>query len=223
MSQRTYEVTLTGQSPLLMHRDDIEWADRLKKWREDPANQKERVAGDDRSPGFSWLGCLYHDNRVVTLPSDNLMRCLLEGGAMVPVPKGRSGKTFKAQTQSGMLPEQEHWPLMLSGKPVPIAPLFALRGETDFEKHDVAAREAGFTLYVKRAKVGQSKHVRVRPRFDGWSARGTIQVWDDQITTGILADILRLSGAYRGLGDWRPSSPKAPGPFGRFTANVKEL
>ena len=39
-----------------------------------------------------------------------------------------------------------------------------------------AAAEHGFMLYVKGAKIGQSKHVRVRPRFDRWSATGTINV-----------------------------------------------
>ena len=47
-------------------------------------------------------------------------------------------------------------------------------------------------------------------------------VWDDQITLAVLADVLKMAGDYKGLGDWRPSS-KTPGPFGRFEAVVKEI
>jgi hypothetical protein len=37
-----------------------------------------------------------------------------------------------------------------------------------------------------------------------------------------LRDIARLAGAYKGLGDWRPSG-RTPGPFGRFKATVEEI
>jgi len=218
---RSYKVTVTGKTPLLMHADNIEWADRMEKWKNDPANRKNSKAGDDRSPAFRWLGSLYHDGESVCLPNDNLMRCLMEGGAMVPVPGGRSGKTFKAQTQSGLMVGEPFWPLLVKGKPVPVAPLMALTGEPDYEKHQEAAVAAGFMLFLKRAKIGQSKHIRVRPRFDAWEARGTIDVWDDQITPEILGQILTYAGQYRGLGDWRPGSPSKPGPHGMFTATIK--
>jgi len=65
--------------------------------------------------------------------------------------------------------------------------------------------------------------VRVRPRFDNWSCGGTVTVFDDMITTDVLKNILTFAGTYAGLGDWRPSSPKSPGPFGKFTAEVKQV
>jgi hypothetical protein len=55
------------------------------------------------------------------------------------------------------------------------------------------------------------------------TARGTVNVGDKQITTAVLTDILEAAGKYKGLGDWRPSSPKSPGPFGTFSATVKEI
>ena len=39
---------------------------------------------------------------------------------------------------------------------------------------------------------------------------------------GMLADILRYAGQYKGLGDWRPGG-KTPGSFGMFEAAVKEV
>jgi hypothetical protein len=219
---KTYRVEIKGLSPLLMHQDNIDWGDQLRKWRENPDNKKNSVAGDDRSPAFTWLGSLYHCDGKVAIPGDNLMRCLMEGGTQVLVPGGKSGKTFKAQTQSGMLITEEAWPLLVGEKQIPSGPLFNLKSETDFEVHQSTAIDAGFVLFVKRAKIGQSKHVRVRPRFDRWSATGTLQVWDDQITLPVLKDILRMSGAYKGLGDWRPSG-RTPGPFGRFSGEIFEV
>jgi hypothetical protein len=205
-----------------MHYDNIAWADELKRWRQDPANKKFSVSGDDRSPAFSWLGSMYSDGERLVVPADNLMRALMEGGASVPVPGGKNGKTFKAQTQSGMLVQEESWPLTVDGSAIPVAPLLALKSEPDFEKHTAAAVANRFTLFVKRAKIGTSKHVRVRPRFDRWAASGTIGVWDEQITEKVLRDILAYAGSYKGLGDWRPSS-KTPGPFGRFDSTVEEI
>lgn len=219
---KTYRITLESRSPFLQHWDNIEWAEKMKAWREVPENKKLSVAGDDRSPAFTWLGSLYHDGNVVTVPADNLMRCFMEGGAGVVVPGGKNGKTFKAQTQSGMLVAEEHWPLLVKGKPIPVKPLFALANTNDFERHVVAAQASGFSLFVKRAKIGQSKHIRVRPRFDGWSTSGMIQVWDEQLTLPALRDIVRMMGSYKGLGDWRPSS-RTPGPFGRFEGTVEEV
>ena len=219
---RRYSVTITGKSPLLMHWDNITWAEAIKRWREVPENKKYKVAGDDRSPPWTWLGALYHDGTSIAMPSDNLMRVCMEGGASVLVPGGRSGKTFKAQTQSGMLVHEEFWPVLVGGKPISVAPFLKLEGEMDFAKHEKLAADHGFILYTKRAKIGASKHVRVRPRFDHWSLRGEVDVWDDQITLAVLSDVLKMAGDYKGLGDWRPSS-KTPGPFGRFEAAVKEI
>src|SRR5690606_31225901 len=88
---RTYQVTITGKTPLLMHWDNIEWADRMAAWKDDPKNQKLSKAGEDRTPAWRWIGSMYHDDDKVSMPSDNLMRCFMEGGAMVPVPGGKSG------------------------------------------------------------------------------------------------------------------------------------
>jgi len=154
----------------------------------------------------------------VVVPADNLMTMLREGGAKTPTGKG--AKTFKAQTQSGLVVDQSAWPVMIDQKPVPYEPIKALIGESDFALHELLAQELGFMLFVKRAKIGQAKHVRVRPRFYLWSCSGSITVFDDMITREILITILKYAGNYAGLGDWRPSSPRSPGPFGKFTVQV---
>jgi len=219
---RTYQVTITGTSPLLMHKDDIEWADRMEQWKLKASQTKGASrAGDDRTPAWRWIGCLYHDESTLVVPADNISRCLMEAGAAFLVP-GAKNKTFKEQTQSGMMPVEMGWPLLIDGAPIACADVMRLLQSEDFQAHREAATKLNFSLFVKRAKVGASKHIRVRPRFDRWSASGTVAVWDPQITTQVLTDIVTFAGQRKGLGDWRPSS-KTPGQFGRFTAQVKEI
>lgn len=221
---RKYEVAITGTTPLLMHWDNIDWADKMAEWQADGDNKKNSKAGDDRTPAWRWIGSMYHDGERVAMPSDNLMRCLMEGGAMVPVPGGKSGKTFKSQTQSGMMVNEAYWPVRVNeaGASIPIDEVEALMAQPSFRAHKEAAVALGFSLFVKRARIGASKHVRVRPRFDRWSILGTVSVWDDQITDKVLADVLRYAGQYKGLGDWRPGG-KTPGSFGMFQATVRAL
>jgi hypothetical protein len=221
---KKYQVTITGTQPLLMHNDDIEWADAMARWRDDKDNKKSSKAGDDRSPAYRWIGALYrNDAGQIIVPTENVMRALMEGGAMVPVPGGKSGKTFKSQSQSGIMPNDIGWSLLINGRQIDAAKTIdALLRETNFEKHKEAVQQLGFSLFLKRAKIGSSKHVRVRPRFENWSTSGELIVTDEQITTDVLSDILEMAGKYKGLGDWRPSS-KTPGTFGMFTSMVEEI
>lgn len=221
MQFRRYEIQMKGETPLLMHADNLAWADVVDKWRKDPANKKGSVAGDDRSPAWRWVGCLYVENDIVVIPSDNLMTVLREGGAKCPTGRGRG--TFKALTQSGILVDQSAWPLLAGGAEVGYGAIKRLIGNPEFAEHDQACKSLGFELFVKRAKIGQAKHVRVRPRFDDWACQGTVTVLDESITTEALQNILTFAGAYAGIGDWRPSSKQSPGRFGRFSATVKLL
>jgi hypothetical protein len=220
---RTYNVTITGITPLLMHADDVEWADAMNEWKDDPENRKKSKAGDDRTPAWRWIGGLYHDGKHIAMPSDNLMRCMMEGGAMVPVPGGRNGKTFKSQTQSGMMVSEPYWKLQVrTGALVEIAAIDALRKVERFAEHKKAAQDLGFALLVKRARVGASKHIRVRALFSEWSCRGQINVWDEQIDRSVLQQVLAYSGRGKGLCEWRPGG-RTPGSFGMFEATVSEV
>jgi len=215
-----YRITITGIQPLLHHQDSIEWADQMDAWRMDSDNKKISKAGDDRSPAWRWLGSLYHDGEQIIVPTANIMRSLMEAGAMVPVGSGK--KTFKAQTQSGILPESIGWPLLIAGKAVPVAGLRKLVDERDFAKHQQAAIDHGFELFLKRARIGDSKHVRVRPKFGRYSASGTLTVTDDQITQVVLERIVSIAGRYKGIGDWRPGG-RTPGSYGMFAGTVEPI
>ena len=221
MKANRYQIELTGETPLLLHHDNIQWSDMLTKWGKDPANKKNSVAGDDRSPAWRWIGNLYVDGGVVVIPSDNLMTMLREGGAKCPT--GKKGATFKRQTQSGIVVDQAAWPITINGNSIPYAPIKELMENDDFSTQLETIAKMGFELFVKRAKIGMAKHIRVRPRFDKWAATGTVTILDDTISKDVLENIVTFAGMYAGLGDWRPSSPKSPGSFGRFSAKVRAV
>lgn len=221
MEARQFKVTIEGASPLLHHHDNLSWAGKMAEWLRDPENKKASVAGDDRTPAHTWIGNLYVENGKAVVPADNLMTMLREGGARVPT--GKRQQTFKAMTQSGIIVDQSSWTVLVGGAEVVLDGLADLTEEPDFTAHEKYANERNFELFVKRAKIGRSKHVRVRPLFRDWALTGSVTVFEPQITADVLGQIVATAGRYCGLGDWRPSSPSSPGPFGKFTASVKEV
>jgi hypothetical protein len=206
-----------------MHNDNLAYNEKIKAWQKDPENRANSVAGDDRSPAWTWMGYIYHDGKTLGISSDNIMTMLREGGAKV-IARGK--ETYKKQTQSGIMLDQQQFELFVAGNTISMNDLKPLIGEMDFNKHLETAELLDFELLVKRAKIGAAKHVRVRPMFRQWVAKGSLTVLDSELT-GLTEEIIRTiliqSGALCGLCDWRPSSPKAPGTFGRFAPTVKRI
>jgi len=197
-----------------MHHDSVEHSGLVKAWQKDPANKNAGTAGDDRAPAWTWQGYTYHDGANVCMAADNVMACLRQAGAQVRI-KGNS--TFKQLTQSGMFITTEFCQFLSDGKSVSVKSLNAMKN-LSFEKQADKCRELGFRLFVKRARVGTSKHVRVRPRFDKWSLTGNLQIEAKELTPEALELIFKLAGKV-GLGDWRPGC-RTPGPFGMFTSKL---
>jgi hypothetical protein len=129
--------------------------------------------------------------------------------------KGKT--TFKEMTQSGMITTTEFCVFKNGGKQIPMSAIQAMESLT-FEEQAEQAKKLGFQLWGKRARIGQAKHIRIRPRFDSWTVEGEISVIEDAITDKILKQMFDIAGNV-GLGDWRPGC-KTPGPYGRFTAKV---
>jgi len=215
-----FEFTLTGKTALLMHSDDVEWSDEMSAWRIDSANAKKKgeSSGDDRRPAWTWVGYCYHDGAHIAIPSSNLQSCMSKAGARVPL--GRQ-KTFKEIAVSGLFFEDEYLTFTNGGKAIPVGPVHTLKDVGEFGKHKKTVDAMGFRLDIRRACVGQSKHVRVRPRFDEWAASGVVEVTDERIDAVVLNDLFTQAGRC-GLGDWRPSAPKKPGVFGMFSHTLKK-
>lgn len=213
------EFVLTGTMPLLMHWDNIEGGDTLKEWRQDPKNKNQSVAGDDRSPAWTWHTYCYNDGEYVTMPQDNVMAALMSGGTQIILKKQ---KTYKELSQSGILIATEHLRFEYGdGQQLSVAQLAAMR-DMAFKQQSEECQRLGFRLFCKRAGVNKSKHVRVRPRFDKWQVSGALHVVTDDMPFDVLESIFNYAGR-AGLCDWRPSSPKRPGPYGMFEAKLKKL
>lgn len=220
---RMKRVVLTGVTPLLMHKEDIAFAAKLKSWQNNPTNKKLIQKGDDRAPGWTWLGGVYHDGRSTGVPSDCLMAMLREAGAKVPV--GKNNQSYKSISQSGIIVMEPLWPLTLAdGKKLLWDSLKPLLDVVDYNKHKEIVQSLGFDLFEKRAGVSaRSKHLRVRAIFAaGWKLEGTVTITDDIITDQVFSDILLMGGKYCGLLDWRPNASK-PGPYGQFTAETFDI
>ena len=215
MSDKTVSFELKGIMPLLMHWDDVEQADTLTAWRKDPSNKSISSPGDDRSPAWTWLTYIYNDGTHVAFPSHNLMVCLRSAGTQMIM---KRQKTFKEASQNGLLIMTEFLEFKNAGKQIKVADLNKLR-DKKFSDHTAGAKKLGFSLDVRRARVGTSKHIRVRPRFDDWTISGQIRILAKEITIEVLEQMFDLGGR-GGLCDWRPSC-KTPGPYGMFSATVK--
>lgn len=213
-----FEFTLKGVSGLLVHADNVLAADDLIRWRKDPGNKSISVPGDDRSPGWTWMTYLYSDATHLCMLADAIMVSLRFAGAKMIM---KRQETFKAATQSGILIDQEYLPILTPKGPVKAADIAKLK-TMPFDEQSAAVERMGFRLDVRRAVVGTSKHVRVRPRFDAWQLKGTLGVDEPAITPEVLAQLFEIAGARSGIGDWRPSAKKS-GPFGRFTTDLKRV
>lgn len=215
-----YNFELTGRMPLLVHADDVEAADKLKIWRKDKNNKSESVAGDDRSPAWTWQTYLYHDDEFLAIPQQNIMKCLGKAASRVPKREGRG--TYKEISQSGMMIPSEFCEFYTGGRQISIKAIHQMSGLT-FAEQAKAVQKLGFDLLVKRASIGASKHVRVRARFKTWTIKGTLDAYDPALTHEVLKDMFEEAGSRVGLLDWRPSSPKSPGPFGTFTFTLAPM
>jgi len=213
-----FKFRLKGISPLIMHADDVMKADALSAWRQDPDNKKNSKAGDDRFPAWSWQTYCYTDDspdQLVSVPCDNLSRALVLAGTQITLKKQ---KTMKEVASCGLFMNQMYMPVITPAGTVKVSDLEKIR-ELTFAEQSQAVQQHGFSLFVKRAAVGQSKHVRVRPRFKDWTLEGEIEVTVKEIQAEHLHQMFDIAGIYKGLCDWRPGG-KTPGQFGRFTTEL---
>lgn len=212
-----FHFTLIGETPLLMHWDNIEGSEIVKAWQKDPANKSRSVAGDDRSPPWTWQTYLYNDGERATMPLENVMGSLLYGGTQVIFKKN---KTYKELSQSGLWSPTEHLEFTYGDdQTLDMADVLAMRDD-DFAVQVKKCHDLGFRLFAKRARVGQAKHVRVRPRFEQWRVSGEMTVISPDLKWDVIEMIFNFAGR-GGLGDWRPSSPRRPGVFGMFRSELK--
>ena len=221
----TFIAELTGVTPLLMHADDIEAGDTVtaarKAMKGDRAAMAEFKNGDDRFPASTWKSYLYHDGTHIALPGENVLKCLSHAGKSIP--RGR-GSNYSKIVQSSLTYPSTHFEFYGRYGRISMEDIHQATAKindvTGFQETAKAVAPLGIKLWAKRAVVGTAKHVRVRPRFDHWRATIELTVVTEDFDEKTITRMFDLAGMYSGLGDWRPSAPRAAGPYGKFTAKL---
>lgn len=203
-----YKFSIEGLTPMLMHRN--------------PMLDDEEVVvsggkkGDDRYPADKWKQYLYLDSGTIVMPESNIKAALEKAGARISIGNRR---TLKMAAASAIFFDDLFVPLLINGKVIKTSAIEAIKGS--FDKQQAGAEKLGFTLDVRPASVNSAKHIRVRPRFQAWSIIGTFDTDDEELTEPRLKELFSLAGHIAGLCDYRPSSPKRPGAYGRFRAEIE--
>jgi hypothetical protein len=71
-----------------------------------------------------------------------------------------------------------------------------------------------------RLDGGGSADIRYRAGYPEWKTKLTITYAKDILTMESVLSLVEAAGQTQGVGEWRPSSKKTTGPFGRFTIDT---
>lgn len=176
---------ITGVAPLLMHNGQT--ADPLNQHSVSIAeitSKRKKTDADYREMARrEWYAGLYLSNGEPCIPSEAIEAALVKGAM-----KEKRGPAAKA----GMIVE-DNSPLIYDGP----------------RKPDDLWEDERFRLRVP-AKVGTSRIIRTRPRFETWSAEIVVKFLPSLLNPKDIRSFLIAAGEQIGLLDWRPR-------FGRFT------
>ncbi|MGE4153397.1 MAG: hypothetical protein AB7G17_14220 [Phycisphaerales bacterium] len=191
IEQLTLKLVGKPDEALIVHNGLL--ADREYKWTKLLAEvtSKRKKSDEDHAEvaRLEWNGSLYFDDEIGPyLPGDNVRRCLLDAARLT-----KEGKNI----ERGVLDVSRKNPLQYDGPRT----RDALWLDDRFRHRAIV-------------KVGTSKVVRTRPKFDDWSA--TVDIgYDSVVIDGHdIERIAKAAGQYIGLCDGRPFFG------GRFTAEV---
>lgn len=175
-------ITLTGNAPLVMHNDRM--ADPLNEHTRSLKllTSKRTKTESDHSliARTEFEGALYHDDeKGPYIPSDNVLRCLVEAGKLRKPSKG-------PEVKRTVIIINDILPLHYEG-PRGIDELF----------------EAGF-FYRKSVGINQKRVMKTRPRFEEWSLSVPAVIDTTRLDLDLLRAIIADAGEYIGLGERRP-------------------
>lgn len=180
---------LTSESPLLLHNGQTcDPMNSFSKMLKQISSKRDKTDADfEEMARIEWYASLYLSNGKICLP-DEVIEAALIGGA----------KKFKAgkQAQAGLF-ATHHAILEFDGSDLDIDELW---------KRDT-------NRYTRGARIGTSKVMRTRFRVDEWKAKIEVAYDPGLFNEDKVIEILGVTGAIVGIGDWRPK-------FGRFRSEV---
>lgn len=128
----------------------------------------------------------YSDKDGFYIPSDHLIGAFINAGALVKSKVGNGKKSMK-NIVAGMFSIKEE--------------KLRLPKEYEIDKRSAVNRNI-------KARI-----ICIRPKWNDWKAKFTLQVDNDTITKETVEQIIVYSGQYIGIGSFRPTNN---GRFGRF-------
>ena len=185
-----YNVVIKGTSTLLLH----------KYTAASVSEPKTRLTTGKDSANYAdeWIkGTYLNKEGQVVMPWDNIFACMFDGS------KGyKKGKTAFTRIIYTSLAIADLEPLItIDSEPITIEMI----RNNDW-------------LHAKGAVVTGRRIDRVRTAIpEGWEVNFSIVTKPNNVlSTEDIKAILDNAGTQAGLGDWRPSAPKKPGPYGTF-------
>lgn len=172
---KSYSVTISGVSPLLMHAftDEAAMAATM-------GERGTHVASRDDLPREKARAHLYHSpDGTIIVPGPNLLAALVDAGRL-----HKLGKSKLTTNKSSLVPAY----LGIEEVYIPITP-----AEWEVDVRPICIPATGGRI------------LRYRPRFDQWALTFTLQLLDADMTAGLARGILDDAGTKIGLGDFRPA------------------
>lgn len=130
------------------------------------------------------------------MPATNLLRCLVWGGKSFKI--GQSKVTTRDHS---------------------IIPGCVTLGEPHYLIYSEGGWHVNATVVTIPATNG--KIIRYRPMFLDWEIAFDLELDTDEMSVGLLREIVDKSGKMSGLGDYRPSA--GAGPYGKFVVDAWEI
>ena len=186
MKSRHYRII--GQSPLIMHNcRTADPLDAFARQMKEITSKRDRTDADlEQLAKLEFLAGLYVENGRPVIPG-----VVIEAALVQAARKSRNGQ----QARAG---------LFCQGN-------FLLEYEGPTEPEQLWA-DPSFRL-VAGVRVGQSRIMRTRPRFDDWAAEVEVRYQPDLLNPAGIDRFMEVAGSVIGIGDWRPR-------FGRFETMV---
>lgn len=182
--------TLSQITPLLMNSMSEEQLLAIRDKKKAPKNAAKPTPRDEADSKVYRLA----DGRP-HMPVKNLYSCLIAAGAFVRLDGKRQISTAKSTVLPGMLSIED----------VEL-PIFGGEGR--------AAAKWEVDIQQGRNPNGGEAVCIIRPRFDAWEIRATLEIDQQQMSESMARELVEIAGRRIGLGDGRPQKKLT---FGRFS------
>jgi len=185
MTTETIEIPIRGVCPLLMHNGAL--ADPLDERTISLAavtgKRFKTQADHEEIARREWYGSLWLNDKLPCLPQEAIEAAFVKG-AITRTKRGDAAKAGFVVNEPAML---------VYDGPRDLAELW---------------EDKRFRLR-KGVRVKRGRPMRTRPRFPVWSATISATFLITELNRSEVVDFMKIAGAVRGIGDWRPK-------YGRF-------